>query len=291
MCRVAELRQTQVGAQSFHDGTLLQDLAHQHHRNFSNFLSAQHGNLDGVVTWGSQCSGSEGADFVMTAAQNAFNLSGKDVVFQQEFACENSEEKRKWIDFIINTKRRQQGKEPICIFCDILDMGNSTAKCWVHQKDCKVPDVNILLVSTSCKDLSRLSNGSKAKKGMEKHSAHAKYRIPVLAQDHSPGGSADTYRGGLLNYIDKHHVDIIIYENSDVLADDGGGDKGGGNQSPDSVQNRTNHDVFNTDMLTRGFQGKSFVLNSKVFGLPQNRNRLRVKIGALGAIRSLICNL
>ena len=157
----AAVQQIQLDAESFRNGTLLQDLAHQHHRNFNQFLSAHQGNLEGVVTWGSQCSGSEGTDFVISAAQQAFEESGKGVVFQQKFACEITEDKRKWIDLVINTKRRQKGEDPICIFCDIQHMGEATAKCWVHKTDCRVPDVNILVVSTSCKDLSRMSRQGK----------------------------------------------------------------------------------------------------------------------------------
>jgi hypothetical protein len=272
----AAVQQIQLDAESFRNGTLLQDLAHQHHLNFNQFLSAHQGNLEGVVTWGSQCSGSEGTDFVISAAQQAFEKSGKGVVFQQKFACEVTEDKRKWIDLVINTKRRQKGEDPICIFCDIQHMGEATAKCWVHKTDCRVPDVNILVVSTSCKDLSRMSR--QGKKG------HEENKEPVLAADTSPGGSADTYRGGLLAYIDHHHVDLLLYENSEVLGDEREGQRMESRQTPvkDAVKDgitqsnmQSNHAVFEQDMVSRGFQGKTFVLNAKLFGLPQNRNRLR----------------
>ena len=263
MTVVAAVRQNKLEAESFRNGTLLQDLARQHHQNFKQFLSAHHGNLEGVVTWGSQCSGSEGTDFVISAAQQAFEKSGKGVVFQQKFACEITEDKRKWIDLVINTKRRQKGEDPICIFCDIQHMGKATAKCWVHKTDCRVPDVNILVVSTSCKDLSRMSRHGKR--------GHEENKEPVLAADTSPGGSADTYRGGLLAYIDHHHVDLLFYENSEVLGDEREGCCSGITQS----NMQSNHAVFEQDMVSRGFQGKTFVLNAKLFGLPQNRNRLR----------------
>ena len=98
-----------------------------------------------------------------------------------------------------------------------------------------------------------------------------KKKEPVLAADTSPGGSADTYRGGLLAYIDHHHVDLLFYENSEVLGDEREGCCSGITQS----NMQSNHAVFEQDMVSRGFQGKTFVLNAKLFGLPQNRNRLR----------------
>ena len=263
MENVTELRQTKVEAQVFRDGTLLPDLARQHHSTFRNFLTAQHGNFKGVLTWASMCSGSAGDEPVMSAVQEAFEPScGKDLAFQQLFACENCEEKRKWIDLIINAKRRKEGQDPICIFCDVVDLGKSTAKCWVHQQECKVPDVNILLVSTHCKVPSRSSNGPKPKPN---------------SQGREP--PPDAYRDGLLNYLDNHHVDVLIYEDCENL---GGGPAGvTGHDKHDKkgdtkVPLQPNHELFNTDMLTRGFQGKTFLLNSKLFGLPQDRSRLRL---------------
>jgi hypothetical protein len=100
----AAVQQIQLDAESFRNGTLLQDLAHQHHLNFNQFLSAHQGNLEGVVTWGSHCSGDEGAAFVISAVQHAFDQNGKGVVFQQKFACEIDEDKRKWIDLVDHKK-------------------------------------------------------------------------------------------------------------------------------------------------------------------------------------------
>ena len=71
-----------------------------------------------------------------------------------------------------------------------------------------MPDVDVLILSTSCKDLSCLSK-------------HKSSSVAVLGLQHSPGGSADTFRGGLLSYLDNHKASVIFYENSDHLVDDG----------------------------------------------------------------------
>ena len=104
---------------------------------------------------------------------------------EQLFACENVPIKRKWIHHVVNVPRRAKGQKEICIFIDILHMGQRTAYCETHDKECEIPDVELLLVSTSCKDLSLLS------------SAAWHFNEPVLDMETSPGGSADTFGGFL----------------------------------------------------------------------------------------------
>ena len=122
------------------------------------------GNIQGVVTWASLCSGSEGNHFVMHEMQDAFNerdLTGSgdlagEVLFEQVYACKIDNQKRKWIDFVVTTERRARGKAPICIFTDIKNMKNKGAYCHVHEKECVIPYAMVVVVSTSCKDLSGL---------------------------------------------------------------------------------------------------------------------------------------
>ena len=180
---------------SFRDGTLLPDLAKTHFANFARLNKrSNHKPLRGKLTWGSMCSGSEGAHFCMKACQDAMNdrhtASGQGAVeFRQLFACESDPKKQPWIYHIINHGRKQEGLSEICIFCDALDMGKDKAECFTHGGAlCLVPDVDVLILSTSCKDLSCLSK-------------HKSSSVAVLGLQHSPGGSADTFRGGFFKVI------------------------------------------------------------------------------------------
>ena len=257
-----EAKQQCVPASWFHEGTLLDELSKRHVEVFSKLLrpGRHHGVMRGRITWGSLCSGSEGAHFVMEAIHRALNESlstalGQDsesFQFEQVFACEIDQDKRKWIDFIANTDPSNGVRRPparqVCIFGDIKEMGHASVYCHTHCKKCPVPDCNVLIVSTSCKDLSPLSSN-----------ARNNALGPVLGRTTSPGGTADTFRRGMLVYMDAHPVDVIIYENSDNLDDS---DAAGGN-----------FDLFQSEMHSRSFEGQCFVLNSKLFGVPQNRRR------------------
>ena len=247
---------------SFRDGTLLPNLAKAHLVNFEklNPLSGQKP-LWGRRTWGTLCSGSEGAHFCMKACQDAMNdrratLGQEAVEFRQLFACESDPKKQRWIHHIINHGRKQSGLSEICIFCNALDMGNDKAECFTHGGAlCPVPDVDVLILSTSCKDLSCLSK-------------HKSSSAAVLALHHSLGGTADTFRGGFLSYLDNHKASVIFYENSDHLADDGNND----NKNNDG-NDASNLDIFRAELPSRNFEGQSFILNGKLFGLPAQRRR------------------
>jgi len=189
----------------------------------------------------------------MEAIEKTMNDSrhdGDKLTFQQLFSCEIEPTKRQWIDGIINGPRRREGKDLVCIFGDIRHMGQASAHCYAHDRHCPTPSVDILVVSTSCKDLSALSN--------------AKFPVPVLSLITSQGGSADTWRG-LLAYLDTHFVEVVFYENSDRLDTDGTAAQKSG-----EVQNI---DVFEAEVASRGYEGQNLVLNAKLFGLPQNRRR------------------
>ena len=243
-----------LNASSFKDGTLLEELARSHVNVFRPLLPEHHKPLYGRRTWGTLCSGSEGAHYVMEAAEQSMRewnaASGQEPLkLEQLFACESVAIKRKWIHHVVNVPRLANGHQGICIFCDIQHMNQSAAYCETHDKQCVVPDVDILIVSTSCKDLSLLS------------SAARKFNEPVLGMTTSPGGSADTF-AGFLAYLDSHTASMVIYENSEQMVDDYA-----------APQEKTNEDVFNATMSSRFYEGNNFIINAKLYGLPQSRRR------------------
>jgi site-specific DNA-cytosine methylase len=179
---------------------------------------------------------------------------------RQVFACEIVPQKRRWIDALVNSHRRALDEPLMCIFCDIRDMGKTTAHCHVHDRLCIVPDCDILVASTSCKDLSKLSSNRN------------KFEGPVLDRKESPGGSADSFRG-LLTYMDSHSIEMLVYENSDNL-DDCQDAASGQRSAPDAAPGqKTNSEIFTAEVTSRNMEGQSFVLNSSLFGVPQARKR------------------
>ena len=272
---IAACRMKALDASHFLDSTLLQTLIAGHSANFKTLLGPGcvhlgrehvHASSVGELTWGSLCSGSEGAHFVMDALNEHFgtldgvSASLNALHLRQVFACEIVPQKRRWIDALVNSQRRALDLPLMCIFCDIRDMGETTAHCCVHNRLCIVPDCDILVASTSCKDLSKLSSN---KFGKEK---------PVLSRNESPGGSADSFRG-LLTYMDSHSIEMLVYENSDSLDDsrDAASDQ---KSLPDAASGqKSNVDIFTAEITSRNMEGQSFVLNSCFFGVPANRRR------------------
>ena len=128
---------------AFKDGSLLGGLARSHVISFREVLPDSHKPMSGRRTWGSLCSGSEGAHFVtqaVEAAMGAWNTASGQEPLQLEhlFACENVAVKRKWIHHVVNGPRRAKGQKEICIYICILHMGQRTAYCETHDKECEI---------------------------------------------------------------------------------------------------------------------------------------------------------
>lgn len=155
------------------------------------------------------------------------------------------QEKREWEAELVG--------EDVCIFEDIQQMGQDTAKCWQHGKRCPVQGVDLLIVGTSCKDISRASTGGPATSS----------EGPVFNREHSRGGSAQTYRG-LMAYVRRHRPLLIIFENVDALDDACGGDG-----CP------TNMDVICAEMSALGYDMQKLLTDASSFGLPQRRRTAR----------------
>ena len=249
-------------ASLFWNGSFLHRMPAEHRNEFVEHLKwgSKHF-AGGSWTWASVCSGSEGAHFVMEAIATTY----PDFVFNQVFACDNRLGVRQWIDSVVNPKRTASGQEKMCIFKDIIHLASETAECHVHERRCRVPDANIIIGCSSCKDLSKLQGRSPG--------------APVLGRHESPGGTALTWKG-LLGYLDTHVVDLVIYENSDNL-DDGTSDAVG-------LQDVSNLGIFNDKFSERGFEGQNMVLESMQFGTSARRRRfwsLQVRTtGSLGCI-------
>lgn len=121
---------------------------------------------------GSEPLRSEGAHFVIRAMEAALAKHGQPVSFRQAMACELNPEKRAWIASVLGQRLglgpRPEFPDAVCIFENIEQMRDSTAQCATHGCACPVPHVDLLIVGTSCKDMSRATPGYAAQ--------------PVLAQ-------------------------------------------------------------------------------------------------------------
>ena len=143
---------------------------------------------------------------------------------------------------------QQHEHQPVCVFRDILQMGDQTAECAVHNRRCAIPAVDLLILGTSCKDMSRANP--------------APPKGHVLRQEQSKGGSAQTYRG-FLHYLDSRPSPMIIFENVDAM--------------DDAKENgESNLDIFLADTSNRGYESQIIMTDAQEFGLPARRRRIYV---------------
>ena len=182
--RAEELAWKTIPSDQFWKGSFLLGMAEEHRTEFNELLiRAGDHYVGGHRTWASVCSGSEGASFVMEAIATTY----PDFVFNQVLACDNRLGVRQWIDSVVNPKRTASGQEKMCIFKDIIHLASETAECHVHERRCRVPDANIIIGCSSCKDLSNLQG---------KPSGTA-----ALGREQSAGGTSVTWKG-LLGYLE-----------------------------------------------------------------------------------------
>ena len=135
-----------------------------------------------------------------------------------------------------------------CLFTDICDMAKDLATCSCHGGKCFTPSVDILVVGTSCKDL------SKANPNKRKDSEQA-----TFTQIHSRGGSAQTYHG-LIGYLRKKKPPLVIFENVDTL--DEGSQSGVSNQQ-----------ILMEQLGQLGYEGQPTICEASKFGLSCRRRR------------------
>ena len=140
------------------------------------------------LTWGSCCSGSEGPAYAVAAINDVCRARGLRLKFKHSFSCKSNEEKRKWIAQVLGGLGADF--EGGCIFTDITEMWKGETKCSLHDRQCEVPGVDLLIIGTSCKDLSRLNSARST-------------ATAVLQQDASRGGSAQTFQA-FVKYIEVY---------------------------------------------------------------------------------------
>lgn len=110
-----------------------------------------------------------------------------------------------------------------------------------------MPAVDLFIVGTSCKDMSR-ANPNPVRGEL------------VLAQTSSKGGSARTFHG-LLSFLEAKSPALVLFENVDSIEDA----KPGGS---------SNLEILKAEMSSRGYEGQIVRTDAHEFGLPCHRRRI-----------------
>ena len=230
--------QASVNASAVLDGTYLDVLAHEHAAAFSRVL-APSAPPKTTLLWGTICSGGDVWVFIVQSLKEMYKSFGFDLHIVHRFSCEIKPNVQEWIKSV--TQERGEGSADaadgngsFCLFDRAEDMGNDCAKCARHGV-CLVPRVDILMMGTSCIDVSRAIS--------------------------SVGGSAQTFRGAEL-YLHTHVVNMFLFENVDALDDTG-----------DLSSQRTNLSIIVDRFKACGFAVKVYLMDCSLFGLPQSRRR------------------
>ena len=167
---------------------------------------------DGIVRFGSMCSGSGLGDQAIHALLSALRRCNPDVPNMQcNFLCECDKRKA---DFL---KRQQIAN---LIFKDITTMGSETAQDWVSGKHQEVPDVSFLFFGFSCKDLSRMNQDANAAtqyvltivKKFLKSPNDPCFDMLNLQETPLEGTTAPTLIGAL-QYVRRHLPEYVLMEN------------------------------------------------------------------------------
>lgn len=243
--------QASVIASAVLDGTYLDVLAHEHAVAFSRVL-APSAPPKTTLLWGTICSGGEVLIFIVQSLKEMYKTFGFDLHIVHRFSCEIKPNVQEWIKSVTQERgegsaHAADGHEHFCLFDRAEDMGNDCAKCARHGV-CPVPRVDILMMGTSCKDVSRASSAYKA-------------GSLVMGMSSSIGGSAQTFQGAEL-YLHTHVVNMFLFENVDALDDAG-----------DLSSHRTNLSIVVDRFKACGFAVKVYLMDSSMFGLPQSRRR------------------
>jgi len=184
----------EVLAGVYKDGSLLPSLANEHEETFD-FLKTPNqplARLCGQRTFGCLGCAGLGSHFIMKAitdAKRGLAPSGSaepsaELRLSQAFFCDPDPAARVFANALVNAPRRERGEPQVCIFGSFSQLGEQTMDCLSHDRKCRVPDCDFLVVAGGY--------GS---------------------------GSASSF-GGLLRYLDTHAVLIVVHASTDLVADD-----------------------------------------------------------------------
>ena len=293
-CEIEQLvQEQQVECDELVDGSYLHRIIEENSETFQRLAPDQ--DLCGAqkLSWGSFCSGSEAAHFVMLCVERTLHSFGFHTRFTHKFSCEKDQEKSKWIQNVMLTQSIEQSLDswdddgdggqddddeaeqetpryrwepPMdessmpCIYKDICEVGQAEARCWIHGASCRVPSVDLLILGTSCKDMSK-ANVNRGRQDL------------VLEQRSSKGGSADTFQG-FLKYLDAHRPLLVIFENVDSMDEAKGG--------------QSNLEVLQAQLRARSYEAQVVMFDAVEFGLPARRRRLYL-FAVRAASNPLLC--
>ena len=152
-----------VSSSSILDGTVLDRLVDAHIDAFqANGCDRLAPEL--TIPFCTMCSGGEVIILALKACERRFNNIGINITFKHMFSCESDAAKIKWIKTLLHELGIQEGR----MLERIEKLGEKDVFCLTHKKRCVVPDSELTIAGTSCKDLS---------KAYETHD-FAKYMIP-----------------------------------------------------------------------------------------------------------------
>ena len=271
----AKAQSRTLSADSVQSGRWLAEAATENFETCRGMTSGRLPKIPKCLTWASCCSGSEGPVFCMQAINSAVKAFPglSPFCFTHAFSCEKDGEKRKWIanaaalaaetmqNLTGGTAQQQKcqgcchsgsashAAASPCLFVDICELGGDVADCAAHGQKCPVPQVDLLVLGTSCKDMSR------ANPCQHKDSA-------VLSQQVSRGGSAQTFQG-MLSYLQSKCPPLVLFENVDAMDDSKGTDM-------------NNMDIFLAETSARGYESQVCMTDAAEFGCSARRRRIYV---------------
>ena len=240
----------------------LKELACEHYANFSRLLGPARRLIEPKLhlEFASACSGSLQDLVVINAVKHALKEGmGPGFTYEYVFACEVIPWKRRWIGQVIDLMLdpdapgdlSSDGPGPCdtgpgpCCLVDIMSLPDGRCKCTNHNAECPVRGMDVLIVSTSCKDFSKMNN--------------TKHRFTILDGPDTPGGSVQHVRA-LCALMETHRPDIVLYENVVELMEE--------------KEDGTDLNILLGRWDRMGYETKVVQGQSTVFGVAATRARL-----------------